>query len=301
MCALALKPLIGFPLWAPPHAPACLPTTLPASPCRPRSPAGRRGHPADQQALAAAAGQVHVGPAVPRQQRGARGGVQVGRGEAAGGRGGGGARPTQGWARQTLNNNRYNTTPGSARRVCVFVQGRDACVHGNLCQLQQRVPAQAARRRRRGWGRGHRLIWVGGGGGLQVTVQPALPPPCHLPTCPPAHPPSSAIICPPPPHTHTRCIWYGPDDQGLNGTYLGLNVVKEASRALTVAITKVGQGWGWGWGWAVLGGAGRCCGWVVGCRRVCGGGPPASLACCTCAHVDALEGARGRGQGGSAS
>ncbi|EFJ47586.1 hypothetical protein VOLCADRAFT_91861 [Volvox carteri f. nagariensis] len=38
-----------------------------------------------------------------------------------------------------------------------------------------------------------------------------------------------------------RCIWYGPDEEGLNGIYLGLNVVKEASKALTLAMTKVGS------------------------------------------------------------
>ncbi|KXZ47805.1 hypothetical protein GPECTOR_32g417 [Gonium pectorale] len=34
-------------------------------------------------------------------------------------------------------------------------------------------------------------------------------------------------------------IYYGPDAEGLNGIYLGKNVVKEASRALSVAVTKV--------------------------------------------------------------
>ncbi|GIL44643.1 hypothetical protein Vafri_2162 [Volvox africanus] len=37
-----------------------------------------------------------------------------------------------------------------------------------------------------------------------------------------------------------KCIWYGPDAEGLNGIYLGLNVVKEASKGLTLAMTKVG-------------------------------------------------------------
>ncbi len=35
------------------------------------------------------------------------------------------------------------------------------------------------------------------------------------------------------------CIRYGPDERGLNGTYLGLDVVKEASKGLTIAMTKV--------------------------------------------------------------
>ncbi|MEW5303445.1 MAG: hypothetical protein WDW36_006135 [Sanguina aurantia] len=37
-----------------------------------------------------------------------------------------------------------------------------------------------------------------------------------------------------------KCIWYGPDDKGVVGTYLGTDVVKEASRALTQAMTKIG-------------------------------------------------------------
>ncbi|KAG2486931.1 hypothetical protein HYH03_014430 [Edaphochlamys debaryana] len=38
-----------------------------------------------------------------------------------------------------------------------------------------------------------------------------------------------------------KCIWYGPDDEGLNGIYLGLDVVKEASQGLTIAMTKIGR------------------------------------------------------------
>lgn len=37
-----------------------------------------------------------------------------------------------------------------------------------------------------------------------------------------------------------RCIWSGPDDQGIMGTYLGKNVVAEASKSLTQAMVKVG-------------------------------------------------------------
>lgn len=36
-----------------------------------------------------------------------------------------------------------------------------------------------------------------------------------------------------------RCIWYGPDAEGLNGVSLGLNVVHEATRALTSALRTV--------------------------------------------------------------
>lgn len=36
-----------------------------------------------------------------------------------------------------------------------------------------------------------------------------------------------------------KCIWYGPDAQGLPGIYLGMNVVTEASRALTFAMTRI--------------------------------------------------------------
>ncbi|KXZ56245.1 hypothetical protein GPECTOR_1g213 [Gonium pectorale] len=38
-----------------------------------------------------------------------------------------------------------------------------------------------------------------------------------------------------------KCIWYGPDSEGLNGIYLGLDVVKEASKGLTLAMTKIGR------------------------------------------------------------
>ena len=37
-------------------------------------------------------------------------------------------------------------------------------------------------------------------------------------------------------------IHYGPDDEGINGIYLGLDVVTEASRGLTQAMNKVGRG-----------------------------------------------------------
>lgn len=36
------------------------------------------------------------------------------------------------------------------------------------------------------------------------------------------------------------CIWFGPDEEGNNGIYLGKDVVKEASKALTEAMWKVG-------------------------------------------------------------
>lgn len=36
-----------------------------------------------------------------------------------------------------------------------------------------------------------------------------------------------------------RAIYMGPDDEGINGIYLGLNVVKEATKALTIAMTKI--------------------------------------------------------------
>jgi len=36
------------------------------------------------------------------------------------------------------------------------------------------------------------------------------------------------------------CIHHGPDDKGIVGTYLSKDVVKEASRGLTLALTKVG-------------------------------------------------------------
>lgn len=42
-------------------------------------------------------------------------------------------------------------------------------------------------------------------------------------------------------------IYYGPDSEGHNGVYLGLNVVTEASAALTKALWKVGpriMNWG---------------------------------------------------------
>lgn len=44
------------------------------------------------------------------------------------------------------------------------------------------------------------------------------------------------------PRCGCRCIWYGPDDLGNNGVYLGMNVVTEASRGLTLAMTKVRRG-----------------------------------------------------------
>jgi 3-ketoacyl-CoA synthase len=37
-----------------------------------------------------------------------------------------------------------------------------------------------------------------------------------------------------------RCIWYGPDDEGLNGVYLGKDVVAEASGGLKHALTEIG-------------------------------------------------------------
>jgi hypothetical protein len=37
-----------------------------------------------------------------------------------------------------------------------------------------------------------------------------------------------------------RCIWYGPDQDGNVGTYLGKDVVAEATRALSLALWKVG-------------------------------------------------------------
>lgn len=37
-----------------------------------------------------------------------------------------------------------------------------------------------------------------------------------------------------------KCIWYGPDEEGSNGVYLGKDVVKEASRGLTQAMWKIG-------------------------------------------------------------
>ncbi|GFH15283.1 predicted protein [Haematococcus lacustris] len=39
--------------------------------------------------------------------------------------------------------------------------------------------------------------------------------------------------------TAYRCIAYGPDDEGHNGVSLGVNVVDEASHALTNAMTRV--------------------------------------------------------------
>lgn len=50
-------------------------------------------------------------------------------------------------------------------------------------------------------------------------------------------------------HPH-RAIWYGPDAEGVNGIYLGLNVVTEATRALTMAMTKVAP---WVLTWRQLG------------------------------------------------
>jgi len=37
-----------------------------------------------------------------------------------------------------------------------------------------------------------------------------------------------------------RCIWHGPDDEGIVGTYLSKEVVNEASRSLTQAMWKIG-------------------------------------------------------------
>jgi 3-ketoacyl-CoA synthase len=36
-----------------------------------------------------------------------------------------------------------------------------------------------------------------------------------------------------------KCIWFGPDEDGNNGVYLGKDVVNEASRALSMAMFKV--------------------------------------------------------------
>ncbi|KAF6254699.1 FAE1/Type III polyketide synthase-like protein-domain-containing protein [Scenedesmus sp. NREL 46B-D3] len=36
-----------------------------------------------------------------------------------------------------------------------------------------------------------------------------------------------------------KCIWYGPDEEGNNGIYLGKDVVNEASRSLSMAMFKV--------------------------------------------------------------
>eukprot|EP00877_Chromochloris_zofingiensis_P010096 jgi/Chrzof1/533/Cz01g19090.t1_LCKAS2 len=41
-------------------------------------------------------------------------------------------------------------------------------------------------------------------------------------------------------NTAYSCIWFGPDEEGNNGIYLGKDVVKEASKALTEAMWKVG-------------------------------------------------------------
>ncbi len=43
-------------------------------------------------------------------------------------------------------------------------------------------------------------------------------------------------------HAVPSAIHYGPDAEGDNGIYLGKNVVKEASRALAVAMRQVGRG-----------------------------------------------------------
>lgn len=77
----------------------------------------------------------------------------------------------------------------------------------------------------------------------------------HCLTPPPPEPPlpPSLLLLPPPsspplvgwprpmcPSHLIRCIWYGADEVGLPGIYLGKNVVNEASKALTLALTKVG-------------------------------------------------------------
>lgn len=36
-----------------------------------------------------------------------------------------------------------------------------------------------------------------------------------------------------------RCVWYGPDEDGYVGTFMGTNSVTEASRVLTQAMRKV--------------------------------------------------------------
>ena len=37
----------------------------------------------------------------------------------------------------------------------------------------------------------------------------------------------------------TRAIYYGPDTEGINGIYLGKNVVTEASKGLTKAMWAI--------------------------------------------------------------
>lgn len=64
-----------------------------------------------------------------------------------------------------------------------------------------------------------------------TTQETRLPSPIH-PTPPGGH----RTCC-----TVHRCIWYGPDAEGLNGIYLGLDVVKEASKGLTYAMMRVGR------------------------------------------------------------
>ena len=49
---------------------------------------------------------------------------------------------------------------------------------------------------------------------------------------------------PPAPSLPLRAIHYGPDDKGINGTYLGKDVVAEAGRGLTRAMSKVRGGGG---------------------------------------------------------
>lgn len=47
---------------------------------------------------------------------------------------------------------------------------------------------------------------------------------------------------PRPPLPARSAIHYGPDNEGINGIYLGLDVVTEANRGLTQAMNKVGGG-----------------------------------------------------------
>jgi hypothetical protein len=50
------------------------------------------------------------------------------------------------------------------------------------------------------------------------------------------HPAGTALTSPSP---RCRCIWFGTDDDGHTGVYLGKDVVAEAGRALTKAIVGV--------------------------------------------------------------
>ena len=48
------------------------------------------------------------------------------------------------------------------------------------------------------------------------------------------------LPCPPSIYPVCRAIRYGPDEEGINGIFLGKNVVTEASKGLKHVLTKIG-------------------------------------------------------------